>query len=153
MIKIQNEFKIKFAVNKNLAHCVRLSRISWPMWWAKNGKAGREHIKNRIKGKTVLVAVRKQEIVAFLSWGTLWTKIHIEDIFVKEECRKHGLGTMLMKRAMEIAKERGFKEVTSDCGVTNKISLKFHLADGFKKCGYIRHEWGKEDSHIFSRKL
>lgn len=99
------------------------------------------------------MAVKNKEIVAFLSWGTLWTKIHIEDIFVKEEYRKHGLGTTLMKKAMEIAKKRGFKEVTRYCGVGNKVSLKFHLADGFKKCGRIRHEWGNEDSHIFSRKL
>jgi len=153
MAKIQNEFKIRFAQREDLFSCVCLSRISWPIWWAKNGKAGREHIKNRIKGKTVLVAAKNREIVAFLSWGTLWTKIHIEDIFVKEKYRKHGLGTMLIKRAMEVAKKRGFKEATSDCGVSNKISLKFHLSDGFRKCGYIRHEWGNEDSHIFLRKL
>lgn len=153
MVKVQNEFKIRFARLDDLASCIRLSRTSWPEWWDRNEKAGKEHIKNRIKGKTVLVAIGAREVAAFLAWGTLWTKIHIEDIFVKEEYRKHGLGTMLIKRAMKVAKKRGFKEVTSDCGVANKISLKFHLRDGFRKCGYIRHEWGNEDSHIFSRKL
>ena len=100
-----------------------------------------------------MVVIINNEIIAFLVWGTLWNKIHLQDIFVKEKYRQYGYGTKLIKRAMKIGRERGFKEVVSDTDLSNKQSISFHLRNGFKKRGYIRKNWDNEDSVVFSRKI
>ena len=116
-------------------------------------KMGSRHIKLRIKEKNVLVVEANKKIVGYVVWGTLWNKIHIEDIFVEAEYRKRRLGTLLMGKAVETARKRGFKIAISDCGVGNIVSREFHMKNGFRDCGYIKKEWRNEDSYVFEKVL
>jgi len=145
--------KFKYASLKDLNTCIRLSKTSWPRWWAQNEKCGKKHIKERIKEKRVFIVISNREIIAYLVYGILWNKIHVEDVFVKKEYRRHRIGSTLLKHIFEFAKKQGFRELISDCDVSNKVSIKYHLKNGFKKCGYIKNNWGKEDSYTFSKKI
>jgi len=78
----------KIADNKNATDCIKLSKASWLNRRKENNKLGERHIKDCIKGKRCLITIQNNEIIAFLVWGTLWNKIHIQDIFVKEKYRK-----------------------------------------------------------------
>lgn len=142
--------KIRIAGKREAKSCINMSKTSWPDWWSKNGELGKRHIKDCVEGKRCLVAIIDLEIVAFIIWGTLWNKIHLQDIFVKEKYRRSGIGKSLVKKTIEIGKKGGYREVTSDCDVSNKASIRLHLKSGFKKCGYIENNWGNESSYVFS---
>jgi ribosomal protein S18 acetylase RimI-like enzyme len=146
-------FSIRMAKSEDVIDCIRLSKASWPGWRRNNDKLGRKHIKDCIQAKRCLVATKDDEIIAFLVWGTLRNKIHIQDIFVKEDYRKHGMATKLMQHAMTIAKKQGFKEIMSDCDVSNTSAKEFHLRCGFKECGLIKKNRDGEDSYVFSMKI
>lgn len=79
-------YKIKIANKKYTIPCMNLSKISWPIWWSKNEKLGKRHILNCINEKRCLIAITNanHDIIAFLVWGNLWNKIHLQDIFVKK---------------------------------------------------------------------
>lgn len=153
MSKQKITHKIRAAARKEAADCIDLSKASWPDWWRKNKESGKRHINDCVIGKRCLVATIDRKIVAFAVWGNLWNKVHLQDIFVKEEYRRSGIGKNLIEKALETAKENGYKEVVSDCDVSNKASICFHLKNGFKKCGYIRNNWGNESSYVFSKKI
>jgi ribosomal protein S18 acetylase RimI-like enzyme len=144
---------ITIANNKNMADCINLSKASWPQWRSNNEKLGKKHIKDCIKGKRCLVVIQNKEIIAFLVWGTLWNKIHIQDVFVKEKYRKNAIATELMQRVIKIGKKQGFKEIISDADVSNKPAINFHMKCGFQKSGLIKNNWDNEDSYTFSMKI
>ena len=146
-------YDIRFSKENDLEDCVALSKASWPEWWSKNEKFGRQHIQCRIKEGRSLQATLQNETVAFFVFGALWNKIHLEDLYVKEKHRQQGLATSLLQKILEIAKEQGFKEVVSDCDANNKVSYKWHIKNGFKEVGYIKNNWDAEDSYVFAIKL
>ena len=145
--------RIRLANDNDLASCIDLSRASWPSWWSRNAALGKKHVRDCIQQQRCLVVTINNEIIAFLVWGTLWNKIHLQDIFVKDKYRKSGYGTKLIKLAVKMSREKGFKEVISDTDISNKRSIAFHLRNGFKKSGYIRKNWDNEDSVVFSKKI
>ena len=146
-------YKIRIANKKDVIDCIYLSKASWPGWWSKNEILGARYIKDCINGKRCLAALINHEVIAFLIWGTLWNKIHLQDIFVKNKYRKISLATRLLEKTTEIAKKQSFKEIMSDCDVSNKIAISFHLRNGFKKCGYIKNYWDNDNSYVFSKKI
>jgi len=146
-------YKIRTANKKDLIDCICLSKTSWSGWWSKNERLGVRYIKDCINGKRCLVVLINHVVIAFLVWETFWNKIHFQDIFVKDKYRRIGLATRLLKKATKIAKEQGFKEIMSDCDVSNKVAISFHLRNGFKKCGYIKNYWDNDSSYFFSKKI
>src|SRR4030042_5715731 len=96
-------YKIRIANKKDTVACINLSKASWPSWWHKNEMLGKRHIQNCVKEKRCLVAVTDNKIIAYVVWGDLWNKIHLQDIFVKEEFRKSGVGTKLFEQVIKIA--------------------------------------------------
>jgi ribosomal protein S18 acetylase RimI-like enzyme len=146
-------YDIRFSKESDLEACVSLSKASWPEWWSRNERLGRLHIQNRIKEERVLQATVQCETVAYFVFGMLWNKIHLEDLYVKEEHRKQGLASTLLQKILDIAREKGFKEVVSDCDANNKISYNWHIKNGFTECGYIKNNWDAEDSYVFVKKL
>lgn len=146
-------YKIKIAGGKDAKTCVKLSMESWPEWWSRNMRPGEMHIKECIKQNRSLIAVSGGRVVAYCVWGRLWNKIHLQDIFVKEKCRRTGLASRLFENMKKIAKKQGIREIMSDCDIDNEASIGFHLKNGFKKCGYIKNNWARKDSLVFSMKI
>jgi glucosamine-phosphate N-acetyltransferase len=58
---------------------------------------------------------------------------HIEDICVKNNYRKNGIGKILIKYLMNIAKEKGCYKVTLDC---NQENVDFYIKCGLEKRGF-----------------
>ena len=59
--------------------------------------------------------------------------VYIEAIYVLPEYRKKGIGQELIQHAEAVARERGIKEVASDCLIDNMLSEKFHKGCGFEE--------------------
>jgi ribosomal protein S18 acetylase RimI-like enzyme len=99
----------------------------------------RENLKRKIKmdPESILVAIEDNKIVGctFLTDGG-WNAF-IFRVCVSESHRKHGIGSMLLKKAEEIIKKRGIKEV--DILVDPK---KDHLKSWYSKKNYLdASEW------------
>lgn len=62
---------------------------------------------------------------------------YLEGIFVKEKYRKQNIAQQLITICEDWAKEKGCKEMASDCELENEISYKFHLKTGFKEANRI----------------
>ena len=62
---------------------------------------------------------------------------YLEGIFVEEEYRKQGYAKQLLAACENWAREQGCTEFASDCELTNRESLKFHLNVGFEEANRI----------------
>lgn len=62
---------------------------------------------------------------------------YLEGVFVKDGCRKKGIGKQLINQCEEWAKNKGYQEFASDCELNNEESLKFHLKVGFEEANRI----------------
>jgi aminoglycoside 6'-N-acetyltransferase I len=58
---------------------------------------------------------------------------YLEGWYVKPGFRKHGIGHALVKAAEYWATRRGFTHMASDTELDNEISLKSHLAMGYRE--------------------
>ncbi|WP_347460386.1 GNAT family N-acetyltransferase [Clostridium beijerinckii] len=56
---------------------------------------------------------------------------YLEAIYVIEEFRNNSIASMLCKSCEKWAMEIGCKEFASDCELTNRESLEFHLSVSF----------------------
>ena len=59
----------------------------------------------------------------------------IEAIYVAPDYRKQGIGRKFVEYAVEYARQKGFKQLASDCLIDNSSSEYFH-----KSCGFTEQE-------------
>lgn len=64
---------------------------------------------------------------------------YIEGWFVDEDLRQHGVGRALVEAAEGWARGLGLHEIASDAFIANEISLKAHLALGYKEKERLIH--------------
>lgn len=62
---------------------------------------------------------------------------YMEGIFVKEDFRKIGIARNLLESCESWARKKGCSEFASDCELTNRESLDFHLNLGFEEANRI----------------
>lgn len=70
--------------------------------------------------------------------------VYLEDLYVKEPYRKHGIGKDLMKNVAKIAVEKGCSQYRFACLGWNSNALKFYKSVG------ARDMTGIEDCHLMS---
>ena len=61
--------------------------------------------------------------------------VFIEAIYVLPDYRKQGIGREFLEYAEQFAKEKGIKQLASDCFTDNYLSESFH-----KNCGFVEKE-------------
>jgi hypothetical protein len=61
----------------------------------------------------------------------------IADLYVEKEYRKRGIGSRLLKKALETAKTREVKEVHVTTREDNYEAMKFYEKYGFNKAGVL----------------
>lgn len=62
---------------------------------------------------------------------------YLEGIYVAESCRHRGVAKELLRSCENWTKEQGCTEFASDCELTNRESLHFHLNVGFTETNRI----------------
>ena len=101
----------------------------------------------------MFVAIAEGQVVGYLIYGTLWSILHLDDVFIMKRFRRMGLGSALVARLVRDAKVRGFRKIMSDIDYDNEVSRRFHQKNGFREAGRITSLWAKKDSIVFSRDM
>jgi phosphinothricin acetyltransferase len=117
------------------------------------------HKKNE-DGFPVLVFEENNTVVGFATFGPFraWPayKYTIEhSVYVHNDCRRHGIGTELIKEIIKIADERKFMTLVAGIDAFNENSLKMHERLGFTYSGSIKKagfKFGKWLDLVFYQK-
>lgn len=110
-----------------------------PKW--SFGKVNEEYFDDLIKNHFVVVAVSEKEVVGYLA-GSIYldntysfyegVTCELENIFVREEYRKCGLGTKMVNSFFEWCKEKHAKRCFVTAMSVNKNALEFYEDKGFE---------------------
>jgi len=71
--------------------------------------------------------------------------MRVWEFLVEEEFRERGIGTLLMKYAVKIAKERGARMLVLETQTNNVPAINFYLKFGFELIGFDTAAYSNED--------
>ena len=105
-------------------------------------------IKSRMAGQALQLVVEENgRLVGLLdaeveSWRRI---LKVWNLLVDEEYRRQGIGTALMRRAHEFARENDCRAISAETQTTNWPALSFYLKMGFRVCGVDDHSYTNRD--------
>ena len=106
--------------------------------------------------QAVFVASINDTVVGYIGLSdqvvpkTLW----VTDCAVREDHRRHGIGTALVLAAQEWAAENGFRKAILEMQSKNHPAIQFARKLGYEFCGYNDHYFANQDIALFfSRSL
>lgn len=95
----------------------------------------------------VFAAVLNGEQVGWVELGyDRWNnRMRVWEFLVKEGFRRKGVGTMLMKHAVTITKEKGARMLILETQSCDVPAIKFYLKQGFSLIGFDLAAYSNED--------
>lgn len=98
---------------------------------------------------TYIVAVDEQNSV--IGYAGIWQPIdeaHITNIVTKKDKRNNKIGTKMLEKLINIAKERKLKEITLEVNVNNIIAINLYKKYNFKEVGRRKRYYNNMDDAI-----
>lgn len=90
------------------------------------------HLKRDVRELTVTIFDDSKALAGGLNGATYWGWLFVEHLWVREDCRKSGLGKRLITLAETEAKDRGCRHVYLD-------TFSFQAPDFYRKRGYTEY--------------
>lgn len=81
----------------------------------------------------IIAAKSADQVVGFAVCSYSWGKLHIEEVGVKKEMQRKGIGKKIIEHLIAHAREKKFPEVYCEVKVKNTASLKLFSSHGFKE--------------------
>ena len=80
----------------------------------------------------------KKELLACIEiWSEEWSnRMMVTELWVSEKLRRQGIGTALMNKAKEIAKEQNRRAIILETQSCNVVAIAFYRSQGFKLIGF-----------------
>lgn len=98
---------------------------------------------------TYIVAIDEQNSV--IGYAGIWQPIdeaHITNIVTKKDKRNNKIGTKMLEKLINIAKERKLKEITLEVNVNNIIAINLYKKYNFKEVGRRKRYYNNMDDAI-----
>jgi aminoglycoside 6'-N-acetyltransferase I len=98
------------------------------------------------KSEIIFIVEINEKIIGFSYYslrndyveGTDSTPVgYLEGIYISPEYRKQGYGKELIDKGVSWSKEKGCRQVASDCELVNTNSIEFHKRSGFSEVNRI----------------
>lgn len=107
------------------------------------GKLFEDHVEE----PRVFAGVLNSKQVGWIELGyQKWNnRMRVWEFLVEEEFRRRGIGTLLMKHAVKIAKERGARMLVLEAQTNNTPAINFYLKFGFDLIGFDTTAYSNED--------
>lgn len=112
-------------------------------------KGARAYIKERLEKKdsVIFVVKNKQEYVGFTQLYPTFSSISMKrawilnDLYVKAEARKQGIGEMLLQKAKDYAIETGAKSISLSTAPDNYYAQRLYIKNGYiRDTQYYQYE-------------
>lgn len=92
-------------------------------------------------------------VVGYIEYYDLYENIDIGNIFVKEDYRNRGIGSLLLERLIIFAKEKGKVNITLEVNVLNKYAIRLYEKYGFKKVAIRKGYYKGIDGYLMELML
>ena len=96
-----------------------------------------------------LVAVLSGRIVGGLGMHQVIPGLYDLGMMILREHRGRGIGTVLMTRCLEIARERSAYKLTLQVWPHNAAAIGLYEKFGFEREGYLKHQWRRKNGEIW----
>jgi ribosomal protein S18 acetylase RimI-like enzyme len=73
-------------------------------------------------------------------------RMRVWELLVEEDLRRKGIGTLLMKHALKVAKEKGARMLVLETQTNNAPAISFYLKFGFELIGFDTAAYSNEDA-------
>lgn len=103
------------------------------------------------RGECFLVADEEDEIRGYLDMTVqAWQRTGwINDMSVFKEYRRQGIGTALLRAALQWAREHDLRAVMLETQTKNYPAICFYRKHGFTFCGFNDHYYANQDIAVF----
>lgn len=98
---------------------------------------------------TKFVAVAKDRIEGVAVASITLTTVNLDFIFVHEQCRSQGIGSLLIDRVNSWAKSKRADGLGLNCGSENVKAQKFYVSEGFKQVGKVFNYFSNNNWQFF----
>ena len=125
--------KIRRATKKDVQELAELDKEAHKeiVWWVPMKPY---EFSRLIKKRFVDVAIEDGKIIGYINWNIKNNQLTLDNLYIKREFRKQGLGKKMINKFMSELKTSRFKEVRIDCPESLR---KFYENLGFKVTGLI----------------
>lgn len=103
-------------------------------------KDGEKYFNTMLNNQVIYIALDKEKVVGYLAGsiniqGSYVTKslAELDNMFVLEEYRKHGVGTKLINAFKEYCLQNKIEELKVTASVKNKNAINFYMKNGFNE--------------------
>lgn len=144
---MDNNVEIRFMEMKDLDGVMAVEKDAFTTPWTKSAFVS-ELSNNRFA--YYFVAEVDQQIVAYAGVWIIIDEAHITNIAVHSSYRRKGIGDLLLKNTMELAKILGAKTLTLEVRVSNDSAKNLYLKNGFQYGGIRKNYYtdNLEDAQI-----
>lgn len=129
---------VQILSQKLMEHEKNISKheFMYNMDWALTEK-GYENYKSNVSRDELYVVCKDEKIIAYM---TCWinkqlpwlahSTMEIGNLYVEEEHRGNGIGTLLLNKAKELCKEKEIKYLKIDVTADNEVAKSFYKKNG-----------------------
>jgi ribosomal-protein-alanine N-acetyltransferase len=101
----------------------------------------------------ILVFKEKEEIIGYLIFREIEPEIEILKIGVRKEYQRKGVGTKLMQKLIEIAKEKNISKIFLEVKASNLSAYNFYKKLGFKEMYRRKNYYGNEEAIVMVKEI
>ena len=83
--------------------------------------------------------------IGYLEYSYIYDRIEIDNIFVLEEYRSNGIGSMLLAYLINVAKNKKVVNITLEVRVSNSVAIGLYKKYGFIEEAIRKYYYGDED--------
>jgi ribosomal-protein-alanine N-acetyltransferase len=101
----------------------------------------------------ILVFKEKEEIIGYLIFREIEPEIEIFKIGVKKKYQRKGVGTKLIQKLIEIAREKNISKIFLEVKASNLSAYNFYKKLGFKEMYRRKNYYGNEEAIIMLKEI
>ena len=138
---------IDFMTLQDLEQISNILQSSFDEFWTKDIFKDELMANNSI----YLVAKFNQQIVGFCGIKMILEEANVMNIVVKKDFRNQGIGTLLLEKLIQLAKEKKSTSITLEVNEENYPAIHLYKKLGFKQMGNRKNYYDGKDGYIMTK--